>query len=134
MKAIFTALLVILTAATAAAQGHSHNAKHKGIVQEAGGYHIEMVKGDGQLVFYLLDAEEKPSIKNDSGNVEFEFPNKTKSKAALIKSSVGYFTVDYPKSPIFEFCTVTLTINGKAVSSQFKNPGFNRASQHGHEH
>jgi hypothetical protein len=134
MKKIITVLLVILTAAGAAAQDHSHNAKHKGIVQEAGGYHIEMVKGDGELVFYLLDAEEKPSLKNDSGNVEFEFANKSKSKAALVKSSTGYFTVAYPKSPIFEFCTVTLSINGKAVSARFKNPGFDRAKQHGHEH
>lgn len=141
MKIFRTLVLsTVLTAATAtvsfAQSGHSHKALHGGIVQEADGYHIEMVKAENTISFYLLDAKEKTiNNKGVTGTTVFEFINKTKTTATLRKGDKNALVLDTPKANVFTFCTVTVLVKGKTITSKFQNDAISLEDiQHGHKH
>lgn len=104
------------------------------MVQEANGYHVEMVKVKETLNFYLLGADGKASKKAATGKVEFKFANKTKSTSSLSAGKNGALHTALPKANIFEYCTAILTVDGKTVKARFKNTVSEAAKAHGHEH
>lgn len=133
------ALVLVLITSTASAQTkmHKHKAPHGGIVEEAGsGLHIEMVKTDGVLLFYVLDAKQKTlSNKAISGTAVFQFFNGTKSNSTLEKSAKNALVVDKPRANKFTFCTVSLVVNKKTITGRFQNDEVSLEDiQHGHEH
>ena len=130
------AFAVALTTATSsfAQTEHSHEAPHGGIVQEANGHHIEMVKTKDTLSFYVLDANGKAIKQKATGTVEYELTNKTTTKSTLTKASDGGLKVALPKANIALYCTVTLKVSGKTIASKFKNSVSKAVQEHGHEH
>lgn len=131
----FCLLAAVSTISYAQTTDHSHKASHGGIVQEAGSYHIEMVKDANTISFYLLDAKGNTvSNKGVTGSVDFDFYNKTKSTSTIKTGDKNALQVSNPKANIFEYCTVTLTVNGKTVTSKFKNDASQKDIEHGHTH
>src|SRR5215203_6585518 len=95
---------ILFTASASYAQTteHKHKAPHGGQVQDAGGYHIEMVKGESIISFYVLDSKEKTmSNKALTGNAVFDFFNKTTATATLKKADKNALVLDTPKANVF---------------------------------
>jgi len=131
----FSLLIAGSTISYAQTAGHAHKAAHGGMVQTAGKYHIEMVKGADNISFYLLDAKEKTvSNKGIKGTAVFEFANKTKANLPLKNGSENVFLVSTPRASIFTYCTVSFNVKGKNVSAKFKNDVPQAVIEHGHEH
>ena len=132
----FTLLIAGTTLSYAQTAGHTHKAPHGGVVQEAGGYHIEMVKGADSISFYLLDGKQKTlSNKAITGTAIFDFFNKTKATSPLTKGSKNALWVNTPKANVFTYCTVSLVVQGKTITAKFKNDAVSQADiDHGHQH
>jgi hypothetical protein len=125
---------LIFAATIGVSAQHSHDSPHGGTILESGNYHIEMVKSGDALNFYLLDGNLKAVKAKVTGKVEFEFSNKTKATSNLAEGENGALTVALPKANIVEYCTVSLTVNGKLVSARFKNTVSEADRHHGHQH
>ncbi|OJW10441.1 MAG: hypothetical protein BGO53_09675 [Sphingobacteriales bacterium 39-19] len=119
---------------SSASAQHSHDAPHGGTLQEAGGYHIEMVKTKDTLSFYVMDGSNKTISKAVTGSLQFEFSNKTKSTTKLVSCKAGGLCTPLPKANIFEYCTATFKVDGKTFSTKFKNSVSDAQKAHGHEH
>ncbi|WP_276348905.1 hypothetical protein [Daejeonella sp. JGW-45] len=131
----FSLLIAGSTISYAQTGGHAHKAPHGGMIQTAGKYHIEMVKGADNIRFYLLDTKEKTVLnKGVKGTVVFEFANKTKATAPLNIGDESAFLVNNPRASIFAYCTVSFNVKGKNVSAKFKNDVPQAVLEHGHEH
>ena len=132
----FTLLIAGTTLSYAQTEGHKHKAPHGGLVQEANGYHIEMVKGIDNISFYILDAQQKTlSNKTVSGTAVFDFFNKTKSTSTLAKTKKNAMWVSTPKANVFTYCTVSVVVKGKTITAKFKNDAVSQADiEHGHQH
>lgn len=137
---LITLAFILLIAGTnisyAQSENHTHKAAHGGLVQEADGYHIEMVKGKDSISFYILDAKQKTlSNKTITGTAVFDFFNKTKATSALAKSNKNAMWVNPPKANVFTYCTVSLIVQGKTITAKFKNDAVSQADiDHGHQH
>ncbi|MBN8861818.1 MAG: hypothetical protein J0H92_00520 [Sphingobacteriales bacterium] len=131
---MFFAIVMTGLASYAQSGNHSHGAPHGGTVQDADGYHIEMVKAKDTLSFYILGADGKAIKQTATGKVEYELSNKTKTTSTLVAGKGGSLQAGLPKANIVLYCTVTLTVGGKTISSKFKNTVSQAAQQHGHEH
>jgi hypothetical protein len=120
----------------AQANHHSHKAAHGGLVQEADGYHIEMVKTNESISFYVLDAKLKTvANKSITGKAVFDFFNNTKTSSTLAKYKKDALWVSTPKANVFTYCTVSFIIQGKTISSKFKNDAVSQEDiNHGHQH
>ena len=82
----FILLVAGTTVSYAQAKNHSHKSAYGGLVQEADGYHIEMVKGKDSISFYILDALQKTlSNKTVTGTAVFDFFNKTTATLHLLR-------------------------------------------------
>lgn len=132
----FIMLIAATSVSYAQTTAHKHKAPHGGLVQEADGYHIEMVKGDNTISLYLLDTKEKTlSNQGITGTAVFEFLNKTKTTATLRKGDKNALVLDTPKANVFTFCTVTVLVKGKTITSRFQNDAISLEDiQHGHKH
>jgi hypothetical protein len=131
----FTLLFAGSTISYAQTEAHAHKAAHGGMVQAAGDYHIEMVKGANTISFYLLDAKENTvSNKGIKGTSVFDCSNKTKATAPLKNGDENAFLVNTPKASIFTFCTVSLMVKGKNITAKFKNDVSQADLEHGHQH
>ena len=132
----FTLLIAGTTLSYSQAEGHKHKAPHGGLVQEANGYHIEMVKGIDNISFYVLDAQQKTlSNKTITGTAVFDFFNKTKSTAPLKKGNKNVLLLNLPKANVFTYCTVSVVVKGKTITAKFKNDAVSQADiEHGHQH
>ncbi len=131
----FTLLIAGSTISYAQTEGHAHKAAHGGMVQTAGNYHIEMVKGVNTTSFYLLDTKENTvSNKGIKGTAVFEFSNTTKANAPLRNGDENAFLVNTPKASIFTYCTVSLVVKGKNITAKFKNDVPQAVIEHGHQH
>lgn len=131
----FTLLLAGSTISYAQTEGHAHKAAHGGMVQPAGDYHIEMVKGANTISFYLLDNKENTvSTEAIKGTAVFEFSNKTKATAPLKNGDKNAFLANAPKANIFAFCTVSFMVKGKNITAKFKNDVSEADLEHGHQH
>lgn len=139
MKSITLAFIFLVAGATisyAQTESHSHKGTHGGLMQDADGYHIEMVKGKDSITFYILDAQQKTlSNKTVSGTAVFDFFNKTKATSPLAKSKKDAMWVSTPKANVFTYCTVSLIVQGKTITAKFKNDAVSQADiDHGHQH
>ena len=93
---------------------------HKGIVQEAGSYHAELLNKDGKVTIYLLDGKAKSmSNKGITGTATFQFADKTSATVTLTPSGDDGFSVANNKASSFISCVVTFKVNGKTVSAKF---------------
>ncbi len=93
IKSIIPVFILLVAGSTVSAQteSHTHKAVHGGLVQEAAGYHIEMVKGKDSISFYILDAQQETlSNKTVSGTAVFDFFNKSNARTngELNKSAI----------------------------------------------
>ncbi|OYZ02122.1 MAG: hypothetical protein B7Y37_03175 [Sphingobacteriia bacterium 28-36-52] len=142
MKTIKSIILVFIllvagsTVSYAQTENHTHKAPHGGLVQEANGYHIEMVKGKDSISFYLLDAKQKTlSNKTVTGTAVFDFFNKTKSTSTLANTKKNAMWVSTPKANVFTYCTVSVVVQGKTITAKFKNDAVSQSDiDHGHQH
>jgi|GEM_PF-5060592 hypothetical protein len=135
MKATFIFLFFLICFnARGQDTGHSHEAPQKGIIQEAGSYHIEMFKEGGELFFKLVEAANNPLLKIDSGEIEFEFGDNKKIKLPLTEGHGGAFGTEYPKEPEFSYCTVTLKVGSNVITTRYKRPKrfVQKKRAHGH--
>lgn len=134
MKFSITITLWCLVTISAFAQSHRNEPHYGGIVEESGGYHFEMVKSASQLIIYLLEAEEKPSLQYEGIEAEFIFAKKPSEKAFLVKSDKGHFVTTTPSAPAFDYCIFFLEVEGEKLSVTFPNPSKSRKRKHGHSH
>lgn len=133
--AMFVVALTAVSLSTYAQNSHDHSPKHGGIVQEAGGYHIEMVSGKDKSTFYLFDGNQKSVAKSVTGSASFEFGDKAKTSSKLKKLANGGFEVATPQGKMIVACTVTFMVGTKQVTSRYKNPSVTPAdAEHGHQH
>ncbi len=139
IKSIILALILLVAGSGisyAQTENHTHKAAHGGVVKEADGYHIEMVKGQDSISFYILDAQQKTlSNKTVTGTAVFDFFNKTKATSTLAKNKNDAMWVSTPKANVFTYCTVSLIVQGKTITAKFKNDAVSQSDiDHGHQH
>jgi hypothetical protein len=95
-------------------------------------YHIEMVKGNNMLTFYVLDANAKTLNKPATGSVEFAFENGTKSNANLKADKTVHYRWHCPKHSYKLYRYDYL--DGTTLTGKFKNEVSAAEKAHGHQH
>lgn len=134
MRTLLYMLFLFMAVYPANAQQYADEPRHNGIVQEAAGYHVEMVQRDGELRFYLLEAEDDPSLDYTAVYVALRFPNKPEQEVLLAKTKSGYYTASYPEITMFESCKLFMMANGKEITATFLNGDAKRIRKHGRGH
>lgn len=139
IKSITLAFILLVAGSTvsyAQSENHTHKSAHGGVVQEAGGYHIEMVKGKDSIYFYILDNKQKTlSNKTITGTAVFDFFGNTKATSALAKGKKDALWVGIPKANVFTYCTISVVVTGQTISAKFKNDAVSQEDiNHGHQH
>jgi hypothetical protein len=139
IKSIAVAILLTIAGTTISnAQVSTNTGKtpHGGIIQNSGDYKIEMVERENNISFYVLDAKGKTvSNKKITGSAVFEFFNKTKATNPVSLDTNNSLLVQVPKASIYAYCTITLLVNGKTISSKFRNSQVSEQDiNHGHQH
>jgi hypothetical protein len=101
--------------------GEAGMGPHKGTIQEADPYHVEILIKEGKAHFYLLDEDAKP-IKNKgvTGKAIFQFADKTSATVTLTAEGDDGFMANNDKTSSYTSCVATFTVNGKSVSAKFK--------------
>ncbi len=109
-------------------EDHAHGSPHGGVVKTAGDYHIEMVVGEGEVSYYLLDGEEKSIPNADvTGTVILQFDDETLSDKLTPKGG-DHFTLELKEGASPFTSIVSFVVNGKTVVAKFQ-----KESQHDHE-
>ncbi|RTY87604.1 hypothetical protein [Flavobacterium sp. RSP15] len=139
IKSIAVAILITIAGTTISnAQVNENQSKtpHGGIIQNSGDYKIERVERENNISFYVLNAKGKRiSNKKITGLAVFEFFNKTKATNPVFLDTNNALFVQVPKASIYAYCTITLLVNGKTISSKFKNSQVSEQDiNHGHQH
>lgn len=113
-------------------EDHAHKAAHGGIVKTAGNYHIEMVKDEENIRFYLLDGKENTIPNKDiTGTAILQLDNQTTVTEKLTAEGDDHFIVQL-KEPDKSFtCIVSFKVSGKTVSAKFEKESH---SEEGHHH
>lgn len=124
---IAMALVAVSTTVSFAQEKENHRSgepgmgPHKGIIQEAPPYHIELLNKDGKLSIYLLDGHAKPmKNKGITGTIILQFADKTSSTGTLTPVGEDGFTLANEKASSFTTCVVTFKVDGKTATSKFK--------------
>jgi len=113
-------------------ESHAHGSPHGGEVKSAGDYHIEMVKGDGKISFYLLDGGENTvPTKDVTGTAILQFDGKTTSTNKLSSDGDDHFTVQLKDASLSFTCIVSFKVNDQTVSAKFKKGSHD---DHDHHH
>ncbi|AZB32453.1 MULTISPECIES: hypothetical protein [Weeksellaceae] len=136
IKSIGMALVVAITTLAVSpvmAQSGHGSAPHGGKMIDVDNYHIEMVKGNNMLTFYVLDANAKTLNKPATGSVEFAFTDGKKTDAKLTPSKTGGLQAALSRN-IHENVTVTIKVNGTTLTGKFKNEVSAAEKAHGHQH
>ncbi|MCC9073485.1 hypothetical protein LNQ49_18065 [Flavobacterium sp. F-65] len=139
IKSIVVALmLLIVGATTTTAQQNKNTSKgpHNGLLQNAGEYSVEMIERDSSCSFYILNSKGKIiSNKGVTGEVTFEFFNKTKANNSISSDINNSLFVNIPKANIYTYCTLTAVVKGKTITAKFKNTQVSQQDiNHGHQH
>ena len=129
-------LVVGTTISNAQVNENQSKGPHNGIIQNVGDYKIEMVERENNCSFYVLNTKGKTvSNKGVSGTVVFEFFNKTKATNPISLDINNALFVEVPKANIYTYCTISVIVEGKKITSRFRN---NQVSEHdinhGHQH
>ena len=123
IAALFVAMLVTSQAfAQHNSKGHTHTGgPHGGLVESASeGFHVEMVRKEAKLYFYLLDGNSKTvTAKDVKGDVLLQYADGTTNSLALASSGTG-FTVNDSKAASFSNVIVTFQVGKKTTSAKFK--------------
>jgi len=123
IKSIALALsMIVAGTANSFSQEHQHESSaHGGQIQDANGYHIELLNKNGKVSVYLLDNNAKAmSNKGITGSVILQFADKTSATVALTPSGDDGFSVNKDKAGTFKSCVVTFKVNGKTATAKFK--------------
>ena len=113
-------------------EDHAHKATHGGVVKTAGNYHIEMVKGEEKVSFYLLDGKENTIPNKDiTGTAILQFENKTTATEKLTAQGNDHFIVKLKEPELSFTCVVSFKVGGKTVSAKFQEESH---SKEGHHH
>lgn len=139
IKSITLAFILLVAGSSisyAQTDNHTHKAAHGGLVQEAGTYHIEMVKGKDSINFYILDGKQKTlSNKTITGTALFDFFGNTKATSPLAKGKKDALWVSIPKANVFTYCTISVAVQGQTITAKFKNDAVSQEDiNHGHQH
>ncbi len=121
--AILSIAIGVLSSTAVYAQDHEHNsAPHGGIIEEAGGFHIESAIKSNKVYFYLLDGNAKAiSNKGVTGSVLLQYADGTTKTVQLTASGKDGFSVEDTKAVNYINAVVTFKTNGKTASTKFKN-------------
>jgi len=118
-KQVFLSVALGFMTASGGAMAHEEGkGPHGGVVKEFGNYHLEAVKQDGSLKFYLLDGDgvKSASVESTGGSITVAGgggPKVTKIESG--KFSEASATVEGQKA----VATVMLKIAGKAQTVKF---------------
>ena len=139
IRSIAVAILLTIASTTISqAQVSTHTVKtpHGGIIQNSGDYKIEMVERENSISFYVLNSKGKTVSNNKvTGSAVFEFFNKTKATNPVSLDTNNSLLVYVPKANIYAYCTITLLVTGKTISSKFRNSEVSEQDiNHGHQH
>jgi nitrogen fixation protein FixH len=96
IKTIASAIIMIIVGTTNTfSQDHKHETSaHGGRIQDANGYHVELLNKNGYVAVYLLDNNAKPmSNKNITGNIILQFSDKTSTTVELTPKDDDGFSV-----------------------------------------
>lgn len=97
---------------------HSHGSPHGGTVVTAGEYHVEMVKNDNEVKFYISDNAEKAiPLSGITGKAIFQIDGKTETKDLMVHEDHLIAAVD--NADKFLSAIVTFKIGEKTVSAKF---------------
>jgi hypothetical protein len=114
IKNIFFSLLLVAVSLTSAYAQHSHDAPRGGVLQEAGGYHIEMLKSRDTHNFYVMDGSNKFIDKEMTAEMDYEFYDQTTSTVKLIRCKSGSLCAALPNNKIFTYARVSFKVDGKS--------------------
>ena len=140
IKSIAIAVIIMVAGTTttfAQVAKSTPKTNHGGVIQKTGDYHIEMVKVETKIYFYLLDASKKAlANKNVSGTVLFQYAGNTSSTAALTAVGDDGFSAKNDKLDKSISEVVKLKVNGKTITATFKNTTepVQKEKPHGHSH
>lgn len=139
IKSIAIGFLLLVSATTtsyAQVSEKSIKTPRDGVIQNSGDYKIEMVERENSISFYVLDEKGKTlSNKKVTGTVIFEFFNKTKATNPVSFGANNVLFVEVPRANVYTYCTISMIINGKTITSKFKNSQVSEHDvNHGHQH
>lgn len=136
IKSIVFGLFLLVAGTTISNAQENKKTPHGGIIQNVGDYKIEMVERENNISFYVLDAKGKTiSNKKVSGNVIFEFFNKTKATNPISLDVNNALSVEVPKANIYTYCTISVIVKGKTITARFRNSKVSEYDiNHGHQH
>lgn len=138
LSTAFTIVLSITATTISHSQVKANSVKtpHGGIIQNSGAYKIKMVERENTISFYVLDSKGKTiSNKKVTGSAVFEFFNKTKATNPVSLDTNNSLFVYVPKANKYAYCTIKLVVNGKKISSKFRNSQVSEQDiNHGHQH
>ncbi|MFC4233335.1 hypothetical protein ACFOW1_15645 [Parasediminibacterium paludis] len=95
---------------------------HGGTVQEADPNHAEILVKEGKVYIYILNGDAKAMNNTGvTGKALFQFEDGTTISETLVTNGTDGFVVGNAKATGYKNCIVTATVNGKSISSKFKN-------------
>ena len=139
IKSIAIGIFLLIAGTTISnAQVNENQSKgpHNGVLQNAGDYNIEMIEGEKNCSFYVLDTKGKiVSNKGVIGTVAFELFNKTKTTTPISLDANNVLFVEVPKANIYTYCIISVAVKGKTITSRFRNNQLSEQDiNHGHQH
>lgn len=139
IKSIAIALMLSIACTLTTNAQHKDNSSkgpHNGLLQKAGEYKVEMVERDSSCSFYIINSKGKTvSNKGVTGEVTFEFFNKTKASNPISPDANNALFVEVPRANTYTYCTLTAVVKGKTISARFKNTQVSQEDiNHGHQH
>lgn len=114
---------------------HAHKSVHGGDVVSASGgdYHVEMLKKEGKVIFYLLDDDEKTlSIESVTGSALFQFDDKTVANEKLTVEGKEMLIVTTTKADKPFTCVVSLKYKDKSLTAKFTKEAMHSETEEGH--
>lgn len=99
--------------------GELGSGPHRGTIEEADPFHMEIVAEGRDLIFYLLDGDARPlDMTNVTGIVRLNYNNKTKATIGLMEMSGKLHAMKAITGVPFK-ALCTLTLNGKSYTASF---------------
>lgn len=122
LKTILFAITILLLNSAISFAHENPVAPHGGKIEEAGFYHIEFLKKDNKVYFYLLDNNVK-SFSNTSitGSVLMQFKDGNSKTITLTPAGTDGFIANDAQAIDFSKAIVTFRIKEKTTSAKFNN-------------
>ncbi|MCB2379209.1 hypothetical protein LGH70_16540 [Hymenobacter sp. BT635] len=104
----------------AAGETHAHKSPHGGIVRTAGKYHVELVPQAGQVLVYLLDANENVLPPNRATGTAMLLSTAGKTTTVKLTPTGDHFVATVPAGTTLRTAIVSLKANGSSLSARFE--------------